>query len=253
MRELPSEPSIVALSGGVDSAAVLAGLCLKGTPVTGVTCASPALSKKSLKTAQAVTRQLQAPHVVLDTFETRLLPYRRNGPERCFACKNHIYGKLAAFAREGGFRHVLDGTHLDDLDDRRPGIRAAALWHVSSPLLNAGLHKDDVREIARRLSLPNAREPADACLASRVAPGVAVTDEALNQIEAGEAILRELGFAGCRLRFHGDLARIELPLHHLAGATALAGELVRRIGALGFTYVTLDLAGYRPSGGKATS
>ncbi len=248
LAHLPDEPAIVALSGGVDSAVVLAGLCLKGVDALAVTCASAALSARSRHMAETVAHHLGARHIVLDTFETRLLPYRQNGPDRCFACKNHLYGRLSAFARESNAAHLLDGTHLDDLDDSRPGRRAAQLWHVDSPLLEAGLHKDDVRSVASRLSLPNATLPADSCLASRVDRGIPVTDEVLKRIEAGEAILAELGFTGSRLRYHGDLCRIEVPLHHLAGTVTLAGEIVRRLAPLGFTYVTLDLEGYRPAG-----
>lgn len=250
LSHLPDEPCVVALSGGVDSAVVLAALCLKGVRATAVTCASAALASRSRRMAEAVARHLGAVHVVLETFETRLLPYRRNGPDRCFACKNHLYGRLAAFAREGGFARVLDGTQVDDLADDRPGRRAAELWHVASPLLEAGLGKEDVRELASRFGLPNATLPADSCLASRVERGIPVTEDALRRIEAGEAVLADLGFHGSRLRFHGELCRIEVPLHHLAGVAALSGEIVHRLAPLGFPFVTLDLAGYRPAGGR---
>lgn len=248
LAHLPDEPCVVALSGGVDSAVVLAGLCLKGVPATAVTCASAALSARSRRMAETVAHHLGARHVVLETFETRLGPYRQNGPDRCFACKNHLYGRLAGFAREANISRLLDGTHVDDLADNRPGRRAAQLWRVDSPLLEARLHKDDVRDIASRLALPNATVPADSCLASRVERGIPVTDEVLRRVEAAEAVLADLGFTGSRLRYHGDLCRIEVPLHHLAGAVALSGEIVRRLTALGFSLVTLDLAGYRAAG-----
>jgi uncharacterized protein len=166
---------------------------------------------------------------------------------RCFHCKDELYGVLAAIAAEAGGATVVDGTNADDAGDWRPGRRAAALHGVQSPLLDLGFTKDEIREVSRRLGLPTWDKPAMACLASRIPHGTPVTVEALDQVGAAEAVLRSLGLRQLRVRHHGEVARIETDEAGMTlfGDASVREGAVRRLQALGFRYVTLDLGGYR--------
>jgi uncharacterized protein len=154
---------------------------------------------------------------------------------------------MARVARENGAEALLDGANRDDLGDERPGLRAAHEHGVRHPLIEAGLAKDDVRAVSALLALPTAVKPQQACLASRLPYGSAITPEKLRQIAAAEDVLRELGFGQCRVRHHGETARIEVEADDIerAAGAPVRDELVRRLRALGFTYVTLDLRGFR--------
>jgi uncharacterized protein len=164
---------------------------------------------------------------------------------RCFYCKDELYSTLVAMARQRGLAWVADGTNADDVSDFRPGLEAARHHGVRSPLLEAGLSKADVRHLSRALGLPNWNKPPSPCLASRIPYGTPVTLETLRQIEEGEDFLRSLGVEIIRLRHHGTIARIETDPQGMAVIMAHRQEVVERLQALGFRYVTLDLAGYR--------
>ena len=243
--------AVVALSGGVDSAtlAVLSHLALgdRSLAVTGV---SASLSGHQKTLVESVLRAHPMPHEWLATDELASADYLRNGPDRCFHCKNELYGRLRRLADARGISAVLDGTNADDTGDFRPGRRAAESCGVRSPLLEAGIGKEAVRALARELGLPVADEPASACLASRVPRTVPIDAGILGRVEAGEEALRELGFSAFRVRHHGDLARIELPPTEIPRALSpeVGGRLADRLGELGYRQVAVDLRGYRPAG-----
>ncbi len=237
---------LVAFSGGVDSTLVAAvAHQVLGERALAVTAVSPAVPSREVAEARSLARALGLRHEVIQTREMERPQYVANSPMRCFYCKDELYSTLVAMARQRGLAWVADGTNADDVSDFRPGLEAARHHGVRSPLLEAGLSKSDVRHISRALGLPNWDKPASPCLASRIPYGTPVTLEALRQIEEGEELLRSLGISILRLRHHGTLARIETDPQGMAVILAHRQEVVERLKALGFRYVTLDLAGYR--------
>ncbi|MBI1884836.1 MAG: ATP-dependent sacrificial sulfur transferase LarE [Chloroflexi bacterium] len=237
---------IVAYSGGVDSTFVAAVardvVDDKALAVTGV---SPSVPPSEVEEAKALARQIGVRHELIDTHEMDNPEYVANNPARCYHCKDELYGRLSAIARERGFAFVVDGCNLDDTGDFRPGRRAAAEHSVRSPLVEAGLTKDDVRALSRRRGLPTWDKPAMACLASRIPYGTPVTVEALDRIGRAEEFLRSLGLRQLRVRHHDSVARIETDEAGMAALLANRSAIVGRLKELGYLYVTLDLAGYR--------
>jgi uncharacterized protein len=171
--------------------------------------------------------------------------YASNNSQRCFFCKTELYSRLAVLARERGLAWVLDGTNCDDLGDHRPGLRAARDWNVRSPLVEAGITKREIREISNELGLRTWDKPAFACLSSRFSYGDPITVEKLRKVAQAERALRALGFRGCRVRHHDDVARIELKPDDLPRALELREQIVAGVSQAGYAFVALDLAGYR--------
>ncbi len=239
---------VVAYSGGVDSAflAVEAHTVL-GDRALAVTADSPSIPRSELRAAQSLARQFNFRHLVIDTFETHDPRYQENSPQRCFFCKGELYSRLLPIAEEEGYDWVANGTNADDLGDFRPGLDAARRSNVRSPLCEADLTKKEIRELSRELGLPTWDKPAMACLASRVPYGDKVTVEVLHQIEAAEEYLRGLGIRDLRVRHHDRIARIEVDEQgiSLLAQAEVRSQLVRHFRSLGYTYVTLDLAGFR--------
>ncbi len=236
----------VAFSGGTDSAFLLAVACnILGDRVLALTADSPSVPRAELAEAQALAAQLGVQHVILPTSELDDPAYRANTPDRCYFCKSHYLAALLEHAQARGFAALVDGSNADDLGDYRPGQRAARERGVRSPLQEAGLTKAEIRALARERGLPNWDKPAAACLASRIPYGTPVTVETLAQIERGEAYLRGLGFRQVRVRHHGAVARLEVEAGDLARAVECREEIVAALREAGFTYVTLDLAGFR--------
>lgn len=236
---------VVAYSGGVDSAVVMAAAHhTLGEDAVAVTAVSPSLARRELDAARRLARSQGWNHRTVGTHEVARPEYARNDPDRCYWCKNELFEALApiAAARRAA---IVVGTNLDDLDDHRPGQRAAGERGVATPLVTAGLGKADVRALAARMALPVADKPASPCLASRFAYGVRVTPEGLRRVERAEEALAELGFRVFRVRDHGELARIEVPPEEIERAATLAPEIARRLKELGFRYVSLDLEGFR--------
>jgi pyridinium-3,5-biscarboxylic acid mononucleotide sulfurtransferase len=237
----------IGYSGGVDSVFLARAAldALGPDQVLAVTGLSPAYPVAQREVATRCAAEIGLPHLEVDTHELSSPGYIANSPNRCFHCKDELWGRLTTVARERGLRVVVDGSNADDLADHRPGARAARDHGVRSPLQEAGLTKAEIRALSRRLGLPTWDQPASPCLASRVAYGVPVTPARLGQVERAEAALRARGLTEFRVRHHGDVARVEVsPLQLDAAAAVVAGE-VDALRALGFRRILLDVEGYR--------
>lgn len=239
---------LVCFSGGLDSALVLAVATRElGARAIGMTAVSPSLPELEREAAERIARELGANHRFVDSDEIARPGYVANGPDRCFHCKTELYEVALVKRQEWGLAEIANGTNVDDLGDYRPGLDAAKNAGVRSPLLEVGLTKPEVREVAQLLGVSIWDKPAAACLSSRIPYGTEVTPERLSQIGGLEAQLKELGFRQLRVRWHDTIARIELALEELPAL--LAPGVRERVVALGkahgFTYVTVDLGGYR--------
>jgi uncharacterized protein len=240
--------TLVAYSGGVDSAFLAwAAHQTLGENMLAVIADSASLARSHLDDAIAFAREQQIPLKVVETGELSNPDYARNDSQRCFHCKDELFTVMEVFRAEHGFDSIAYGVNLDDQGDFRPGQRAARDHHVAAPLLDAGLTKQDIRNLARDGGLRVWEKPASACLSSRIEYGRPVTREALSVIEQGEDALRALGFRQYRVRHHGEIVRIEIARDELARALApaMAVEFTRIFKALGFKFVTLDLEGFR--------
>ena len=236
----------VAYSGGTDSTFLLAtARDAVGSRALALTADSPSVPRAELAEAQAIAAGLGVQHVLLPTAELDDPAYRANTPDRCYVCKGHYLGELLTYAQAHGFNFLVDGSNVDDLGDHRPGQRAARERGVRSPLQEAGLTKAEIRTLARQRGFPNWDKPSAACLASRIPYGTPVTAETLAQIERAEETLHELGFRQARVRYHGAVARLELEAADLARALERREAIDAGVRAAGFTYVALDLAGFR--------
>jgi pyridinium-3,5-biscarboxylic acid mononucleotide sulfurtransferase len=237
---------VVALSGGVDSSlvAAIAAAELPGK-VLAVTGVSASLAGEELGEIQALCARLGIAHRAVATDELSVPGYVANSPDRCYFCKTELYGTLAKVAGETGHAVILDGTTAEDLGGHRPGHRAALEHRVLSPLVEVGAKKSDVRALANRFGLANAERPSSPCLSSRIAYGIPVTPERLSRVGEAEAFLKELGFPEVRVRLHDAIARIEVPRRDLVRAAEQHERIAAELKRLGFTYVTLDLAGLR--------
>lgn len=236
----------VAYSGGIDSTllAYMASSEL-GDRAVAVTAVSPSLPSADLAEAKAIARQFHFAHVLIDSHEVEDPNYQANTPLRCYWCKHEVYGLLTRYAREHGSACVIDGTNLDDLGDVRPGRKAASEYGVRSPLIEAQFTKQEVRELARAVGLPNWDKPAAACLSSRIPHGTAVTIQLLSQVEQAEMVLHGLGIRQARVRHHDEIARLEVDPADFEMVLAQRDRIVERLRSIGYTFVALDLAGYR--------
>ncbi|MBI4854238.1 MAG: ATP-dependent sacrificial sulfur transferase LarE [Acidobacteria bacterium] len=239
---------IVALSGGIDSAylSYVASQEL-GENALAITGDSASYSEEEKPQTIEFAERYKIKHEIIFTQEMENENYRNNPPNRCYFCKNELFTKLTAVAKERGIAYVCDGNNLDDVGDYRPGMQAARDLSVRSPLIEAGMTKADIRAMARKSGIHIWDKPASACLSSRVPYGSEITQEKLSTIDHGEHFLHQLGFRVCRVRHHGDLARIEIAVDELH--KALNPDIFAKIHPafkeLGFKYVTLDLEGYR--------
>lgn len=247
LAELP--PPVVAVSGGVDSAFLLAAaVAAHGANVRAVLGWSPSVPAEILERARRVAAALGVALETREPGELERPEYRANAPDRCYHCKDALYELLGRLAQEAGGAVVLDGTNLDDLADTRPGLAAIRARGVRCPLADQRWTKGEIREASRFLGLETWDQPSSPCLSSRIPHGTPVTVEALRAIEAAERELRELGFGEVRVRHHGDLARIEVPFERIPEAAAQAASMVEAARRAGYRWAALDLAGYRRGG-----
>ena len=239
---------LVAFSGGTDSTLLLkvaAGAL--GAGVLAVTASSKTYPGREIAAARRLARGFGVRHRVIHTTELENPAFRANPPLRCYHCKRELFGTLRRIARDEGIRHVLDGSNADDAADYRPGARAGRELGIRSPLKDAGLTKAEIRLISRALGLPTWDKPALACLASRFPYHHPIDEPSLERVGKAEDVLRRLGFGLFRVRHHGTTARIELRPDEIGRLLdgALRAKLSRRLKRLGYTYVSLDLDGYR--------
>ena len=239
---------IVALSGGADSAYLAwAAQRALGEHALSVTALSPSFSAHDRAAVDQLVREFQIHHEFIETHEVENPAYRANAGDRCFYCKDELFSVLDAIAQERRFTATAYGVNADDTLDFRPGHRAATEHRVLAPLLDVGLRKSEIRQLSQRAGLPTWDRPASACLASRVPYGTEVTPERLTMIERGEAALRELGFRQFRVRLHDKLARVEIAPEEMdrAFSKETSAAISQALKRAGFTYVALDLEGYR--------
>lgn len=236
---------LVAFSGGVDSSLLLK-LALEELPggVVAVLASSPAYPESEQSQARALAGELGARLLEIDTAEVEQEAYLRNHPDRCFHCKEELFGALEPIRAAQGLAVIAYGATADDIGDHRPGHASAVRQGVRFPLLEAGLGKAEIRMAARALGLPNWNKPSFACLSSRIPHGTPVTVGALRQIEAAEAAVRALGYDQVRVRHHGDVARLEVEAGDLGRVLADRERVIEGVRAAGYAFVSLDLEGY---------
>jgi uncharacterized protein len=239
---------LVAFSGGVDSTLLTAvAHTVLGDRLLAVTAISPLHPEQETRAAENLAKKIGVRHILIQSEEMKLPDVFKNPSDRCYHCKNHVFGLLLKLANEKGLQYVAHGANLDDLNDYRPGLQAARELKIQEPLVEAGLTKADIRELSREMGLESWDKPAMACLASRIPYGMDLTVEKLAMVERAEDLLHKLGFRHCRVRHHDKIARIEVPPE--AFSTILekstADEIVQRLRELGFKHISLDLEGYR--------
>jgi uncharacterized protein len=241
--------AIVAFSGGTDSTLVAAVAAQAlGERSLAVTAVSPSLPPGEADLTRRVAAELGLRHRLVPTREAEDPAYLANGADRCYHCKDELYGVLGRVAQEDDYPVVLSGANLDDLGDFRPGLRAAQEHGVRHPLVEAGMTKQDVREAARSLGIPTWDKPASACLSSRIKFGVTITVEELSKVGRAERVLKDLGFRQCRVRVHdAELVRVEVEVDEVErlARPEIRGQVLAGLTALGWRYVTLDLEGFR--------
>ena len=238
---------VIGFSGGVDSTLLFAVAAeVLGKRALAVTATSKTYPERELNEALELAERIGGRHLVVESEELDIPEFRENPRDRCYFCKKELFGKLREIADREGLVYVLDGTNIDDAGDHRPGRKAAEELQVRSPLEEAGFTKQDIRDLSRKMGLATWDKPAFACLSSRFPYGTAITAERVGQVGLAEESLRGLGFRTLRVRYHGTVARIELGENEFAEATGtMRDEVVRLVKAAGFTYVALDLQGYR--------
>jgi len=236
----------IAYSGGVDSTFLIkVAYNTLGECALAVTATSSTYPKRELEEAKQYAQEIGIPHVIIQSEELDIAGFSDNPPDRCYYCKKELFHKIQQIAKEHHLNAVLDGSNADDTADYRPGTRARIELGVRSPLKEVGFTKQEIRKLSSSLHLKSSEKPAFACLASRFPYGVTITKERLKQVEAAEEYLFSLGVRQCRVRYHDLIARIEVPQGEIPIIIAHAEKVIKRFKTLGFTYITLDLEGYR--------
>ena len=240
---------LVAYSGGVDSTFILAAAqeTLGKKNILAVTAISETYTKSELKDAKQYARLLKIRHEIVKTEEINNSNFVNNPPERCFYCKSELFQKLSVIAKQHGLKNIIDGSNIDDLSDFRPGAKAKAKFGVRSPLQEAGLDKEDIRNLSKDMKLPTWDKPSCACLASRFPYGQKITIQQLKMIDSAESYLKKMGFKTLRVRSHGEIARIEIGKDELFRIFKgdIMNNIAQKLKKLGYIYVTLDMEGFR--------
>jgi len=239
---------LVAFSGGVDSTFLLrVAVAELGSGAIALTTRSPTAPEEDEQLALRLAAEWGVEHIVLDANELQIAGYAANPTNRCYLCKTNLYVLCREEAARRDLPWIADGVNLDDLGDYRPGLAAAEEKEIRHPLVEAGLSKAEIRALSRELGLETAEKPASPCLSSRFPYGTEITREGLRKVAAGERVLRDLGFAECRVRYHDSVARIEVASSELPRLLAepVRGEVWERLRAIGFLHVTADLRGFR--------
>lgn len=237
----------VAFSGGVDSTFLLAiSHEILGDNVLAVTADSPLHPKSETEAARGLAKYIGVEHIIVQSTEMAQAAFIQNAPNRCYICKTMLFAQLLSMAGEKGISRVVHGATIDDLKDFRPGMRAAEALGIASPLIDASLNKADIRILSREMGLKTWDKPSMACLASRIPYGVSLSPKRLQMVADAEAVLQEMGFGGCRLRHHGDVARIEIPVADMPNiiSAEMRQNVVEKLRKIGFFHVSLDLEGY---------
>ena len=241
--------ALIAFSGGVDSTFLAkVSYDVLGNRALAVTVTSPIHAKSELKEAVELAKKIGIPHLVVEFNDIlKIEEFRKNPLNRCYICKFNLFSRFKAIAEEKGFKYILEGTNADDVSDFRPGRRALKELGILSPLLECGIKKGEIRILSKEMGLPTWDKPSYACLASRIPYGEEITYDKLSMVEKAEEDLKDLGFSGFRVRYHGDVARVELPKDQMETIfkEGIREEIVKRIKRAGFKYVALDLEGYR--------
>jgi len=239
---------LIAYSGGVDSTFLLeVASSVLGDRVVAVTANSETYPQSELEKAKENAKMLGVKHVVINTYELDDDSFASNPPERCYYCKRELFSRLTELARQYELNYVADGSNYDDMSDFRPGMRAASELGIRSPLQKAMLAKDDIRALSKDMNLPSWDKPSQPCLATRFPYGTRLTREELSKVALAEEFLASFGIRQLRVRVHGDVARIEVPREDMPVILKedVAKEIVNRFKALGYTYIALDIQGYR--------
>ena len=244
----PMRSVIVAFSGGVDSTFVLkVAYDTIGDRVLALTTTSPTMPDEDRESALTMAQVIGARHLIVESNELEIPGYSANPLNRCYLCKHNLFTVCEAKAAELGIDNIVDGLNLDDLHDYRPGMQAASEKRVRHPLVEAELSKAEIRELSRAMRLPTWDRPASPCLSSRFPYGTEITPEGLAKVAAGERILHAMGFKVARVRFHGEVARLELERSEIARIfeTEIRDTVEREFKKIGFRFVAIDLKGFR--------
>lgn len=237
---------VIAYSGGVDSTFLIkVAYDTLGKNALAVTATSSTYPKRELQDAKRYAHKIGIPHVIIHSEELEIPKFSDNPPQRCYYCKKELFRKIQQIAKEHRLNAVLDGSNADDRFDYRPGATARKELGIKSPLKDVGLTKQEIRGLSHTMYLESAEKPAFACLASRFPYGVKITNERLKQVESAEEFLFSLGVKQYRVRYHNHIARVEVATNDFQTILTHARQIVKRFKKLGFTYITLDLEGYR--------
>ncbi|MFD0711460.1 ATP-dependent sacrificial sulfur transferase LarE [Paenibacillus sp. GCM10027626] len=237
---------LIAFSGGVDSTFLLKRAQQElGDRATAVTAASETFPSREFEAAVKLAADMQVNHLLTEVSELDNRSFVANAPDRCYHCKKGLYTHLKRLAAAHSLPYILDGTNLDDLGDYRPGLAAKSEEGVRSPLVEAGMTKEDIRTLSKALGLPTWNKPSFACLSSRIPYGTPIDRAKIDQLDQAEQFLLDLGFFQVRVRHHGDMARLELLPEEMQKAVEQHETISARLQSLGFRYITLDLQGYR--------